>query len=468
MKLTSTSPRRKTLALLTFAATTAGFVAWSHVASAQTDDDAPSPKAGKADPEAALEAVMGKIETRLDAMWNEIEMNGDDMLDGIELKRGGNWSGEDADKDGKVSKDEWMNGRARDAVKAMESARTEMVGAENYLKTVQAWRLTNPGPGKATPAKAAPVKAAPATSPATRPVAVRPPVAATRVAAVPPVKARAGHIVGRAVRPDGSPVPAFIVAYSGFEDGKLANTYMDGSLAETVNAEAKGAGGRYSIAVPKGAYRASAYVAYKFKGRQYYFDLEPLGPTPKYDYKGLQLEKLRGGLVRDFVLKMTGKKRDASENTETVYRYAYFGGTVKLDAQQTEGTYGGGSQLSKPLRDAFPADSKILLSLKPNGPAVDGTTLAPVDAELALGDDGKWTFMVRGIYPGTYTARANLRLPDGQIKPLLLSTKPSIHDYKNSRVIFDRQSSVTVDFLPDDVGPAPRKGVKAVTLYLGD
>lgn len=444
--------KRNALGLLLLGRIATGSVAW-----AQIDDDDPAPTANSAATETPFEATMARVEERLEAMWNEIEMNEDDSLDGIELKWGGNWIGEDSNKDGMVSKSEWMNARARDALKYLKASRNQTVGAENYLKTLQAWSMA-----KTTPAPQIVAPAAPIAAPVPRPVA------APRVAALAPVSARAGHIVGRAVRPDGSPVPSFTVNYSGFEDGKLANTFADGSLSETVNAEMKGTGGRYAIPVPPGAYRASAYASYNFQGRQYHFDLEPLGPTPNYDYKSLNLEKLRGGLVRDFVLKMTGKKQGASEATETVYRYAYFGGTVNLDAQQIEGIIGGGNRLSTPLRNTYPPESMILLSLTPNGPAVDGTTLAPVNAELPLGDDGKWMFMVRGIYPGIYSASAKLRLPDGQIKPLRLSTKASTTDFQNSRIIFDRQSSVTVDFLPDDIGPAPRKGVKAVTLYLGD
>lgn len=300
------------------------------------------------------------------------------------------------------------------------------------------------------------------------PVAVQSaPAKTTKLA---PVAKRRGYIVGRAIKPDGSPVPSFTVQYSGFEDGKLATSF-NGDLYETINSSLKASGGRYAIKVPPGAYRASAYATYRFRGRVYNFEMEPLGATPNYDYKSLQLEKLRGGLLRNFVLKMTGKKRDASEDSETLYRYAYYGGSVNLDCRQYEGLLGGGHQLSTPLRSAYPPESRILLTLTPAGTRVDGTKNYPVNADLKLGDDGKWTFMVRGVYPGLYTASAKLRLPDGAVKPLRLSTQPSrtqLNPGAYDRVIFDRQPTAQVDFLPNDLGPMPRFGVKAVTLYLGE
>jgi hypothetical protein len=295
------------------------------------------------------------------------------------------------------------------------------------------------------------------------------PIASSKTVKLVPVTPRRGMIVGRAIKPNGSLVPSFTVDYSGFEDGKLASSY-NGQIYETVNSSAKASGGRYAIKVPPGAYRASAYTTYRFRGRVYNFPLELLG-TPKYDYESSQLEKLRGGLVRDFVLKMNAKKRGASEESETLYTYAYYGGTINLDCRQYDAILGGGNQPSTPLRNAYPPESRVLLTLTPAGTRVDGSKNYPVNADLKLGDDGKWTFMVRGIFPGLYTASAKLRLPDGSLKPLRLSTKasrtvftPGTYD----RVIFDRQSTALIDFLPSDVGPAPRMGVKAITLYLGE
>lgn len=378
-----------------------------------------------------------------EALWQKLDITEDGWLDGNELN--GGWIRFDTDGDDEVTKEEWLLGRARE-------------------------RASRPQTPIRTAPKAAPKRTA---TPKRRTAPVRPrtatPRATPKVVKLAPVARRRGYIVGRAVKADGSPVPSFTVDYSGFEDGKLASSF-GGRIYETVNSNIKASGGRYAIKVPPGAYRASAYVTYRFRGRVYNFEMEPLG-TPKYDFESSQLEKLRGGLVRDFVLKMNAKKRGASEASETLYRFAYYGGTVNLDASQYEGLLGGGNQLSTPLRNAYPPESRILLTLTPAGTRVDGSQNFPVNADLPLGDDGKWTFMVRGIFPGLYTASAQLRLPDGSVKPLRVSTQPSrtqLNPGAYDRVIFDRQSSALIDFLPEDVGPAPRMGVKAVTLYLGD
>lgn len=315
---------------------------------------------------------------------------------------------------------------------------------------------------------AAPAKPAPPVRPAapTKPQ----PASPTKTVALPPMTPRAGHIVGRVILPDGSPVPKFFIAYSGFEDGKLA-TYGAGGIAnDTVNATAQGAGGRYAVKVPPGAYRAKGYVTYVFQGRTYHFELEPVNMPKKLDYEGLGLEKLRGGLVRDFVLNMTAKRQGASEATESVYRTAYFGGRVELDCSIYEGILGGGNKLTTPLRNAFPKESLVEITLAPQA-MVDGTRGQVITSTFPLGDDGKWTFQLRGVYPGLYTATARLKTPDGGELPLRLTLQRARTLLKGAgdydRVVADWQTSVPVDFLPNDLGPIPRMGVKAVRLYLG-
>lgn len=312
-------------------------------------------------------------------------------------------------------------------------------------------------------------------TPAARPAAV--PGKPVGVGALPNPKlgalaARAGTITGRAVKSDGTPVPSFFVRYSGFQDGKLANTSATGYAIDTVNSTAKGAGGRYSIQVPQGAYRVSAYVTYPYKGRSYNFPLEAVNAPARHDYDGLGLDKLKGGLVRDFVLKMTGKKAGASEETETVYKHAYYGGRIDLYADEYEGILGGGNQLTTPLRSAYPPDSQVEITLTPQGPLVDGTKGEVLTTLRPLGDDGKWTFNLRGVYPGTYTATARLLKSDGATLPLRLSTTPRKSITRGAgnydKLVVDWQPSVTVDFMPNDLGPVPRMGVNPVRLYLGE
>jgi tetratricopeptide (TPR) repeat protein len=351
----------------------------------------------------------------------------------------------------------------------------EAYAARDRQEAEDARRRPNAAADTDVSAAPAPARTRPATAPnaATKPIAGAVAPGASRAPVrLSPLAPRAGHIIGRVVTETGQPVPSFTVRYSGFEDGKLANYGARGDAMETINTSATGSGGRYAVRVPPGAYRIQAHVTYNYRGRTYHFLAEPLNEPERHDYDGLGLDKLRGGLVRDFVLKMTAKKKGASEATETVYRHAYYGGRLDLYADQYEGILGGGNRLTTPLRDAYPPDSQVEITLIPNGPMVDGTKGNPVRGVVRLGDDGKWTFMIRGIYPGVYTATARLIKPGGETMPLRLSLEPRRTLLRGAgqydKLVVDWQPSVTIDFLPNDLGPVPRFGVKAVRLYLGE
>ncbi len=432
-----------------------------------------------------------------EALWKKLDITEDGWLDGKELE--GGWLRFDTNDDKEVTKAEFLAGRAKarsaQAVSPEEAAKvfkrldasgngylsgTELDGEnaraydangdnrvtlEEFVAGYTKQNLAATAPKAPLPTVTTPPQTAPQTLKA---ASVPAPAKPLNLA---PLNAKAGYIIGRVVTESGAPVPSFTIDYSGFEKGKLANYSVGGGLIETINSEFKGTNGDYQIKVPNGAYRASGYVTYNYKGRVYHFELEPLNPPARHDYEGSGLDELKGGLVRDFVLKMTAKKAGASEATETVYTYAYYGGRVDLYAGEHEGILGGGNKLTTPLRNAFPPDSRVEITLTPQGPRVDGSTGQPVIGNLRLGDDGKYSFMMRGVFPGVYTATARLATPDGQIMPLRLSLKSADTIRKGAgdydKLVVDWKPSVTVDFLPNDIGPAPRKGVKAVRLYLG-
>ena len=278
-------------------------------------------------------------------------------------------------------------------------------------------------------------------------------------------------IVGRIVNERGGAVANVTVKYSGFQDGKPIFNHF-----ENVEGNVKGTDGSYAIKVPPGSYRVSAYATYVYHGRSYNFELEALNPPAKHDFDGLGLDKLRGGLVRDFVLKMTAKKAHASEDTETVYQNAYYGGRLSFDCGQVERILGGGHTFAPPLtglvETAYPPDSRLQVTLTPQGPLVDGSMGRVVNINLRLGDHGTYPFSQRGIFPGVYTATAHLTTPGGQIVPLRLALTRARTVLKGSpdgydMTVMDWKPAVTVDFLPNDVGPMPRFGVKPIELFPG-
>jgi hypothetical protein len=287
------------------------------------------------------------------------------------------------------------------------------------------------------------------------------PLASAQKNGTPAVRAspRRGHITGSISTAPGVRLGKVTVAVSGFEDGKLATTYANGALAETVMKSVPVAGATYAIPVPPGAYRATAYSTYQFNGKTYHFPLELTTEPAQYDYRSLQLEKLRNGIVRSFVLKLTGlrkgEKEGADSHTETTYKYAYYGGRVDLYADNA------GAGVTTPLRNAYPPESRVQITLTPRQ-MVDGSPGETVLIDHPLGDDGKWTFLQRGVKPGTYTASARLRTPQGQDLPLKISLTGQ---YSPEGLRW--QDTPTFTFAPNTLGPVPRMGVEAVKLYLG-
>ena len=315
-----------------------------------------------------------------------------------------------------------------------------------------------------------PALAAPVAVPVKPVAAVRAPQE-TKTVKLAPIAPRAGMIVGRVINALGGAASNITVRYSGFQDGKPIFNHF-----ENVGGAVKGAGGSYAIKVPPGSYRVSAYATYVYQGRTYHFELEPLNPPAKHDFDGLGLDHLRGGLVRDFVLKMTARKAGAAEETETVYNAAYYGGRLNFDCGQTEQIMGGGHTFAPPLAGlvdtAYPPDSQLQIMLTPLGTMVDGSVGRVVTINLRLGDHGTYPFSQRGIFPGVYSATARLTTPTGQIVPLRLSLTRARTILKGSpdgydMTVMDWKPSVIVDFLPSDIGPMPRFGVKPIVLFPG-
>jgi hypothetical protein len=260
------------------------------------------------------------------------------------------------------------------------------------------------------------------------------------------------------------------VEISGFADAQMAVAGANGNPHESVVSRITGTGGKYEVALPAGAYRAWGWTTVEYQGRTYNFELDAMNAPAKFDYDALGLEKLRGGLVRDLVVNMAGRKKDADESYEKGYLTAFNGGTLLFDSTQTEYQIGGSAQEPKSLLGSYPRESKIEITLTPQGALVDGSAGTTLVRTVKLGDNGTWFSTVRAIYPGTYVATARLLTPDGQAVPLRISLtkgKTVFHPGTYETMVVDWHSSATVAFLPQDIGPMPRMGVKDVPLYLG-
>ncbi len=362
-------------------------------------------------------AQTGPVED--ETLWKKLDWNPDGVLDGKELE--GGWIKYDTNGDNEVTKAEFLAGRVKE-------------------------RGGRPAP---------PVQAG--ARPASEQAPGSAPVSAPRSVALAQVAARPGQIVGATGAAGGARLGSVSIQVSGFEDGKLANRFANGALAETVSKTIPVAGSTYAIAVPPGAYRATAYSTYSFNGSTYHFPLE-LVTEPAFDFKGLQLEKLRGGLVRSFVLKLTGPRKGENAGsegyTETTYRHAFYGGRIDFYADRSEGG-------ARSLRNTYPPDSRLLVTLSPLA-LVDGSVGQPLVVDLRLDDDGKWFFSQRGVVPGTYSAAARLRTSDGRERALRVA---AVSGYGAP----DRwQTSTTFTFQPATLGPSPRMGVEQIRFYMAE
>jgi hypothetical protein len=115
------------------------------------------------------------------------------------------------------------------------------------------------------------------------------------------------------------------------------------------------------------------------------------------------------GIVKDFRLVISGLKPGEAPDGIN----AFFGGAI--------GLADGSPNIEHSLKDRFPG-SKVRLTLTPAGPLVDGSTGAPVPIEM---DSGQTRFVagrVQNIPLGTYRVTGALVLPNGQTKPLGIST----------------------------------------------
>ena len=323
-------------------------------------------------------------------------------------------------------------------------------------------------PAVAVPPAPAPVLPAVAHPRAVTPVSVTPIArpAPAKIFSHPPLTPRAGSIIGRVLDENGAVIPHVTVTYSGFEEGKLMV-----NNAENVGGAVQASGGTYAIRVPAGAYRVSAFATYVYQGRTYNFPMEPVNPPSRHDYDSLGLDELKRGLVRDFVLKMTAKRADAWEETETGYNNAYYGGRLYFNVGEGDRILGGGHMPAPPV-GALPPESRLHVTLTPQGPRVDGTTGEPILVDVRLGDSGKYTFSQRGIYPGVYLATASLTMPTGEEIPLRVTTKPSrtiLHGSPDGydMVVMEWADSAKIDFIPSDLGPKPVMGMRAIELFIG-
>lgn len=299
--------------------------------------------------------------------------------------------------------------------------------ADEILKQLDKPKSAAPAP--APPKPPAPVPhAAPPAPPTPQAAPPAPAPAAPLTLAQLKLKPKPHLIIGHAIFEDGRPVPDFVVNAAGF-NGKF-NATLNVANSATSSGQAKGSNGYYEMQVASShldtdedatIVSVRAKTTLHYNGTVYGLELYPLDGTPNGtgpdDFRG----QMKRGVVRNFVLKLSGLQPGYS-----AAKYPDHG--VDLVGSQSEGAYYGGSLIidcrrgsessdivgSHSVSHTFPKGSQVTLTLTPTGPLFDGSKGQLLTRSSEVG--GELYFY--GIPYGLYTATAQLTRPDGSTLPL--------------------------------------------------
>jgi hypothetical protein len=248
---------------------------------------------------------------------------------------------------------------------------------------------------------------------------------------------RPGWITGQATDARGNPLPNVHVIIRSGSVSMGTESYYEAEVDQT---------GHYAQQVPGTSYAISAYVNTTYKGRRYQLWLDPVDgvDSPNQD--------VRGGLVKDFVWRLSGPTPRAKDQPENPA--SYYGGEIDLgDDAEFRFTYGGGASESPP----YPAGATVRLELTPDGPLLDGSpgTVLTYDQDPAT----LATAVLRDVPLGDYIARASLVAAGGGTTPLRVAARNADGQFGAPTP----GDSATVIFMPDRMGAF---GAALVTLHI--
>ena len=235
-----------------------------------------------------------------------------------------------------------------------------------------------------------------------------PPAETPAPVAVEPTVPKPGYAKGIVTNARGEPIPDAAITVL------VVGTTMAGD--DTSFQPSVGADGRYALRLPDGIYRVEATVALTLAGGRY---LAALRPT---DGGQADYQDASQGVVEAFVWQVAGRRpgRDGGDGT---YPGDYYGGSLWVqDANLFES-----SDSDLLLANRYPEDARIVLSLSPRGPLVDGSPGREFVAELdlsgkSLANRASQIGYVVDVPLGSYVATAAVVDPEGGETPLLLST----------------------------------------------
>lgn len=227
--------------------------------------------------------------------------------------------------------------------------------------------------------------------------------AGSALAAAPEPAPRAGYAIGRVTMEDGSPL-------SGDIQDVTVNINGVSEAGEKVH---------YSPAVKNGAYKQKlvkgqfsfgrSTVKVKFGEHSYTFVLVPKGSLWN------KSQDAEDGLVQDFVWKPTGRAETYGAKPDPNNATHWHGMNIGMRFQTWR------SDTNK-APGMLPEGSKLIFTLVPTSPSIDGRELKTVTLERDWRPKGSPSYNddLHDLPPANYDLTGIARLPDGSTKPLLL------------------------------------------------
>jgi hypothetical protein len=177
--------------------------------------------------------------------------------------------------------------------------------------------------------------------------------------ALPPVPAETsamepipGHVVGRVRMPDGRPIAAPNAVIGLYISGVSYLSGQSVSFAASVNHD-----GSFVQRVPEGSYRVNADVTVPYDGREFVFELNPVG-------EGSADRDSGAGIVQEFTWAIRGLRANAPPGSQDADDY--YGHSVKFLVRSWDEA----AQRHLPIG---PGDARLVFTLTPNAPLIDSS-----------------------------------------------------------------------------------------------
>jgi hypothetical protein len=234
----------------------------------------------------------------------------------------------------------------------------------------------------------APVGVASPTSPPSNPQEV----AAVRSTSAP----RPGFVVGRIMMPDGNPITIAGATITVWISGVSYQSGQNVSFSVNPNPD-----GTYAQRVPDGSYRVTARMELPFDGERFRVGLQPNGPR-------VGDRDSEPGIAQDFTWFIQGQRPETGVGTTNPYDFFGAYASMRFNFYRED---------IRRSVEAGPPGTRLLFTLTPLGPRIDGNPAETLTYELSyegISND----FLDVPIAP--YVVTGVEITPDGRSTPLLM------------------------------------------------